>query len=211
MLTLRPFAALEKLRDKLRKKMFEDVWTEPETKTPDAAQKTISILLTRFPDNGSRVISLLTRYYYTHASIGLPEDHNTYYSFVRKGFIVEKVTRYVRPNWKPLPCQLYEIPVSEESYDRIKDRLNSFVERKPSLQYSNLGVVLGLCRIRHKMKNQYFCSQFVAEVLKETCPEQLKKDPSVCFPKDLSFLPKNKLVFQGTLPDLVRSFNLSGN
>ena len=57
----------------------------------------ISILLTRFPDNGSRAVSMLTRFYYTHASIGLDEDMNTFYSFVTKGFLVEKVTRYIRP------------------------------------------------------------------------------------------------------------------
>lgn len=80
------------------------------------------------------------------------------------------------------------------------------MERKPSLQYSNLGVFLSLCRIRHKRQDRYFCSQFVAEILKETRAAYLKKDPSLCMPKDLSRLPSNNLIFQGTLPEMVRSF-----
>lgn len=58
----------------------------------------INILLTRFPDNGSKAISFFKRSFYTHASIGLGEDLNTFYSFVWKGFLVEKVTRYVKPD-----------------------------------------------------------------------------------------------------------------
>lgn len=203
MLKIRPLAALRKLHLHFQKKTFERIWNHQEQ---NEHSKKISILLTRFPDNGSRFISLLTGYYYTHASIGLPEEQDTYYSFVRKGFIVEKASRYIRPNWKPLPCQLYEIPVSEETYHHIKHLLHSFVERKPSLQYSNLGVFLSLCRIRHKRQDRYFCSQFVAEILKETRAAYLKKDPSLCMPKDLSRLPSNNLIFQGTLPEMVRSF-----
>lgn len=172
-------------------------------------EKKISILLTRLPDVGSSVISLLTLCYYTHASIGLQEDHNTYYTFVSKGFRVEKLTRYIRPEWEPVPCVLYEIPVSEETYSRLEKIIRSFEEKKQSLQYAKLGVVLGLMQIRHKLKDQYFCSQFVAEVLRESRAAQLCKDPSLYMPKDLRRLPHKRLTFQGTLPDFAKSYGLA--
>lgn len=50
----------------------------------------VYVLLTRFPDNGSKTIGFYTNFYYTHASIGLDEDMDTFYSFVKKGFFVEK-------------------------------------------------------------------------------------------------------------------------
>lgn len=208
MLNFRPLDTIRKIHLYFQKKTFEHVWHHQEQKHHAEHSRKISILLTRFPDRGSRIISLLTGFYYTHASIGLPEEQDTYYSFVRKGFIVEKASRYIRPNWEPLPCQLYEIPVSEETYHHIKNLLHSFVERKPSLQYSNLGVFLSLCRIRHKRQDRYFCSQFVAEILKETRAAHLKKDPSLCMPKDLSRLPSNNLIFQGTLPEMIHSFGI---
>lgn len=189
-----PRSALDQLQDKLQKKV----------------QKKISILLLRFPGPGPQTFSLWTRFRYTHASIGLmEEDKNTFYSFANTGFRVEKLTRYIRPDWKPLPCQLYEIPVSEDAYERIQAILQSFVERKPNLQYSKLGVLMVMLQIPHKWKNRYFCSQFVAEVLREARAVPLKKDPSLYVPKDFIYLPQKELVFQGTLPDMVDSFGIS--
>ena len=85
----------------------------------------INILLTRFPDNGSRAISFFKRSYYTNASIGSNEDMNTFYSFVWKGFLVEKVTKYVKPNVDPYPCSLYELeklylPVCNDTWNGVK-------------------------------------------------------------------------------------------
>lgn len=56
----------------------------------DGEKKKIYILLTRFPDNDSKTIEFLTNSFYTHASIGLEDDLNTFYSFVTKGFMIEK-------------------------------------------------------------------------------------------------------------------------
>ena len=53
-------------------------------------KKKILLLLSKFSDFKSRAIGFLTGFYFTHASIGLGEDKNTFYSFVDKGFIVER-------------------------------------------------------------------------------------------------------------------------
>jgi hypothetical protein len=45
-------------------------------------KRKIYILLTRLPNFGSKFLTLVTGFYYTHASIGLDEDMNTFYSFV---------------------------------------------------------------------------------------------------------------------------------
>ncbi len=90
----------------------------------------IFILLTRLPDNGSKAMRLITRFPYTHASIGLDEDMNTFYSFICKGFIVEKISRYLRPDKEPFLCLLYELEVSEEIYQTVKEILNAFVDNK---------------------------------------------------------------------------------
>lgn len=49
------------------------------------------ILLTRFPDRGSKWIQVLSGCRYAHAAIGLDEDLNKFYSFKVKGFITEDV------------------------------------------------------------------------------------------------------------------------
>jgi hypothetical protein len=62
----------------------------------------------------SKMVQFFTRCYYTHASIGLEEDMNTFCSFVIKGFRVEKITRYEKPDRESFPCMLYEMEVSDE-------------------------------------------------------------------------------------------------
>lgn len=171
-------------------------------------KRKLFVLLTRFPDKGSDVIEFMTGFKYTHASIGLDEDLNTFYTFVRKGFMVEEITRYIKPGREPFPCQLYEIEVSQKVYNATKRLLNAFVENKNNLSYSNMGLVMGLLRIPYKRRNFYFCSHFVADILKTTEATVLKKSSTLYLPGDLRKLPQMKLNFQGNLQSMINHFNL---
>ena len=167
------------------------------------------ILLTRFPGKAAIAIHAMTGCYYTHASIGLEEDMNTFYSVVGKGMIVEKITRYVRPDRDPFPCQLYELEVSAKTYQLVKKQLEVCVENKNSIQYSKLGVVLCLLRIPFRRKYHYFCSQFVAEILKNAQAAQLKKDATLYHPGDFRHMPGMRLHFQGNLQGFMGRFAIA--
>ena len=172
-------------------------------------KKKVFILLTRFPDNGAKVIQAMTGSYYSHASIGLGEDNmNTFYSFVVKGFIVEELTRYIKPEREPFPCQLYEMEVSERVYNAVRRILNKFKRRKHDKFYKRFGLVMILLRIPFKRKNGYFCSQFVAEVLKKAKAARLKKFTVFYMPGDFKKLTEMKLVFEGNLQSLIHHFNI---
>lgn len=171
-------------------------------------KRKVFILLTKFPDNGSKAMHLITNFQYTHASVGLDEDMNTFYSFVVKGFIVEKITRYIRPGWEPLPCLLYELDVAEEVYQDIKERLNGFVENKKTMHYTRLGLLLCLLHIPCRIKNHYICSQFVAEVLNDGGAVSLRKNSSLYLPKDFGKLQGVKVRFRGNLQSLIMSLEL---
>ena len=145
----------------------------------------ITILLIRYPDPMATFMTRWTRFRYTHATIGLGEDLNTFYSFVHKGFIVEKVTRYLKPDRDPFPCALYEITVPPSIYRRIKKLLLAYAARKQQLRYTQLGLVLALMlRIPYRRRDHYFCSQFVAEILADTCRVKLPCPPSLMHPAD---------------------------
>lgn len=170
----------------------------------------IYILFTRFPDNGTKVIEVLTGCYYPHTSIGLEEDLNTFYSFVTKGFIVEKITRYVKPDRIPFPCQLYELHVSENIYGRIKEALEYFVEFKEIVHYTKLGLILSLLRIPYKRNRfGFFCSQFVAEILHHSGAVKLTKESTQYFSEDLKRLPGMKLNYQGNLETMIEYLGIS--
>lgn len=175
-------------------------------------KRKIYLLLTKFPDNGSKAISALTGCRYPHASIGLEENMNTFYSFVTKGFIVEEVTRYVKPDREPFPCQLYELEVSEQVYLRIKEVVGYFVEFKGIVHYTRLGVALSLFHIPYKRNRfGYFCTQFVADVLQYGGAAKLKKKSNRYFSDDLKRLPGMKLNFQGNLKTMINHLGITPN
>ena len=131
---------------------------------------------------------------------------NTFYSFVTKGFLVEKITKYVRPDREPYPCQLYEMKVSEKTYNAVKNLINGFVTKKEMYHYAKLGVAFGLLHIPFVRKYRYFCSQFVAEILEKANAVHLPKLSALCFPRDLAKLPGKVLAFQGNLQAFLNRF-----
>ena len=168
----------------------------------------VYVLLTRFPDRGSKWIQALSGSYYTHASIGLEEDMNTFYSFVVKGFIVEDIHRYIKPDRAPFPCQVYELEVSEKVYAAVKRVIRYYIRRKQKLSYTRLGIVLSLLRIPFKRKDKYMCSHFVAEVLKRAKAARLKKFTVLYLPGDFKKLSEMKLVFEGNLQTFITYFGI---
>lgn len=165
-------------------------------------------MLLHFSDLGSLAMQHFTGFYYTHASIGLDEDMNTFYSFVYKGFLIEKLTYYVKLE-KEKPCMLYEIEVSSSIYKSIKDYLISFNEQKSNLEYTRLGLILALLHIPFKWTNHYFCSQFVAETLKQAQAVLLKKSCCLYLPYDFICLDEAVFCFEGSLNDLLHDYHIS--
>lgn len=169
--------------------------------------KKIYLLFTKFPDNGSKIITFLKGCPYPHASIGFEEDLDKFYSFVNKGFIVESISRYIKPEREPFPCRLYELKVPEHIYYRIQNIINYFVEFKNIVHYSKSGVLLSLLHIPYKRNRfGFFCSQFVAYVLEQSGAIKLERQSQYYFSNDLANLPGVKLKFQGNLVTMKSCF-----
>ena len=106
-------------------------------------ERRIYILLTRSGTWFSHLIYFATRDSYTHASIGLDGPSGPFYSFARKyrhfalpaGLVEEQVTAYRFA----VPCCLYELTVSEETYVRLRRQLRSMYAQREEYHYSVLG------------------------------------------------------------------------
>ena len=146
--------------------------------------KTITILLTKYSDIFSKFISLISKGSYTHASISIDENEDIFYSFNYKGFAIEKPK--IKKHKKILKdCLKIKIQVPEYIYKSIKQKINTFFEKKEEWSYARLGVILCLLHIPYKFEKHYFCSQFVAEILKETGAINLNKKSELCLPYHL--------------------------
>ena len=177
-------------------------------------KRKIYIMLSTFHDRSSKVIRTFLNFGYSHASIGLEEDLNTFYSFVGKGFIVEKITRYAKPDREPFPCRVLELEVSEKVYNNIKNYLRTCVECRDDLHYTRTGVALTLLRfppLPYKRRGHYHCSHFVAEVLQNCKAAKLSRSCDRFRPSDFGSIPGMRLHYQGNMHDMVNVFHLSRN
>lgn len=172
-------------------------------------QRKIFVLLTQFPGFDSKALRWWTRFPYSHVSLGLDEDMNTFYSFVVKGFIVEDISRYNKPGRTPFPCELYALEVSEETYLAVKKNMLTFVRKRSRLAYTRLGLILTLINIPWRIKNQYICSHFVAETLQRCAAARLQKDSTLYLPQDFPSLKGLNMIFRGDLLHFSRRFGKS--
>lgn len=142
--------------------------------------RTVTVLLTKYSDWISDIIYHIGGRGYTHASLALEEDASTYYSFNFRGFCMETMERHrQRGVKKSLSCQLQ---VSEQAYQNMKADINNFKARQPELKYTRFGVFCCIMKIPFHRKKHYFCSQFVAELLKHSGAVPLKRDPALYLP-----------------------------
>ena len=162
--------------------------------------KPIYILLTKYSNILSRVIGLFTGCEYMHASISL-KDKETFFSFnTKRGFCIETPFRKVRST----PCILYRLDVPEHVYNDIDQHIQTFVESNDHYKFNFLGTLF--CILRTPvwfnpliMKNRYFCSQFISEILIASGDIKLSKHPSRFLPKDFSKDPQFRLCYKGAL------------
>lgn len=146
--------------------------------------KTVSVLLTRYADNFGKLVCLMSKNKYSHASISIDENEEIFYSFNRKGFVVEKPKKYF-PKLREAGSILIRMVVSDECYDKLKSIIDNFLEKKEQLKYCQFGVILCLLHISHHFENRYFCSQFVAEILEQAGVVRLNRRVSTYKPGNL--------------------------
>lgn len=158
--------------------------------------RTITVLLTKYSDWISNLVYHIGGRGYTHASLALGEDENTYYSFNYHGFCVETLEKHRhRGVEKSLS---YQLRISDEAYDNIKECIEQMKIHRSEFQYTRIGVLFCILRIPFKWNHHYFCSQFVAEIMMDSGAVKLKKKPQLYLPNDLGFeLEQNKYLLMG--------------
>ncbi|MBO0992842.1 hypothetical protein [Bacillus sp. SD088] len=168
--------------------------------------KNVYILLTDTGTILNRLIKLYTRQPYNHASIGFDFNLTEVYSFGRKtannpfmaGFAKEDVKERL---FREADCVVYSMVVTEEQWMRMNRFIRDIEERKEEYRYNLFGLIGVMLRMPIKRRNAFFCSQFVAYVLKECDILHFDQPISLIAPNDFQEIPTLKLVYQGKLRD----------
>lgn len=169
--------------------------------------KKVYLLLTRTGTKFSTMIYKATGYEYTHASIALDKNLYELYSFGRKsmaipfiaGFVREDVNQGVFKKYDETKCVVFELDVSEDTYDKVKILISEFEEEKNIYRYNFLGLPLIFFNIPYKRERHFMCSQFVAYVLHESGAAELNKEFSTVKPKDFLEIVNKRLIYNGIL------------
>jgi hypothetical protein len=172
--------------------------------------KKVYILLTRTNTLISRLIATVTGTRYTHAALSL--DYRltrlysfgrlyTYYPFIGR-FKHEQTSSGVYGRFRRSPCALFELQVSETSYDAICARIAEILRQRDRYKYNIIGLLGNYVGRPIRRKYRYFCSEFVADTLIRGDALRLNRDPALVRPSDFLEMVELKPVFYGTIETL---------
>lgn len=172
--------------------------------------KAIYILLTKSDTILSRLVHLVTADAYTHVSISFDDGLQTLYSSSRKngytlfpaGPCTEQLNEGYYRRHARIPCMLYELPVSDESYMRAKDEVRKIMCREQDYHFNILGLILCQLNIPYHRKHHFFCSQFVSEILSRSHALKIPKDTTLMKPSDYMEMPELNCLYQGRVGEL---------
>lgn len=157
----------------------------------------------------TNLIKSYTRAPYNHASISFDAELTEMYSFGRKnprnplhgGFVKEDVLTGTYSYYPETTCVIYQLKVTEREIEKMKRILNVFIRKNDKFLYNFLGVVGVSVQEPIEFSNSYFCSQFVAEVLKRSGIHLWDKLPAMVTPEDFRQSDQLNLVYEGKLFD----------
>ncbi|GAA0322519.1 hypothetical protein GCM10008967_11260 [Bacillus carboniphilus] len=167
-------------------------------------ERRVYLLLT---DTGTLLGKLIKSYTgkpFNHVSLSMDEELTEVFSFGRKrphnpfigGFVKENLQTRI---FKGAKCAIYECSVTEQQYDNIRDIIQEIEKRKHELRYNFLGLFGVMFNRRYDREDAFFCSQFVATVLKQAEVIDLVKPLNLITPHDLQELSQFHLIYQGNL------------
>ncbi|WP_068672234.1 hypothetical protein [Oceanobacillus sp. Castelsardo] len=168
------------------------------------ARKKVYILFTDTGTLFTNLIKLYTKKPYNHASISFDYTLSEVYSFGRKtdwnpfigGFVKEDVKKGL---FKQADCAIYSITISEYQMKKMNRYINEIEVEQECYRYNLFGLLGFIVNKPIKRKKAFFCSQFVASVLKECDIIDFEKPSSLIAPYDLQMISKMELVYEGKL------------
>ncbi|MCI3923159.1 hypothetical protein MO973_23320 [Paenibacillus sp. TRM 82003] len=169
----------------------------------------IYVLLT---DTGTRFTKIIKRFRsapYNHASIALDSTLTEIYSFGRKrptnpffaGFIEENVYEGTYRHFPDTRCALLRLNVSKRQRVEIVRTLERFRRQKDDYRYNLFGLLGVLLDREWAPRNAYFCSQFVAEVLRSGIDRLWSRPSALVTPNCMLKHPAFEIVYEGCLYD----------
>lgn len=161
----------------------------------------IFVVLTYTGSMMAKAIKGVTHEAYSHASISFDSTMTKMYSFGQKlgGFIQESFQKgYFKEVEDRCTYSIYVTFVTEKQKEAMQKFADNIASMRDKYKFNMMGLFTLLMGKESNRKNEYFCSQFVAEVLSKGT-DIIKRDPSLYAPMDLIRNKSFKFVSKGVL------------
>lgn len=161
----------------------------------------------------NKTIRMYTRKNFNHVSISFDPLLNNSYSFGRKNANNPFVGSFIREDYSDVffngvQCEIYEFEISREDYINILNKVKWMEVNKSDFKYNFIGLFGILFNIKIKRKNHFFCSEFVATLLKDTLESTLFENPSFVQPHHFSEIENIKLIYKGEIKNYLKGIDL---
>lgn len=179
------------------------------------SNKKIYLLFTHTGSILSSVIKKLTKDEYSHVSIAFDPELNEVYSFGRKrprnpliaGFVREDIKSGTLARFEDVKCEIRELTISKRQYERLRKEIIKYLIKPNFYKYNFIGLITAWRGYPLDRDNAYFCSQFVATLLKNADIRIMHGDPGLITPSQILIATKDngsKLIYKGTVSEFTR-------
>jgi hypothetical protein len=179
----------------------------------------VYILFTKTGSFFSQTIGLYTKAPFNHVSIALDRELTELYSFGRKrpynplraGFVKETVHGGIYGRFPNTMCELYSLKVTDRQKEKITRVINHFKKNQHLYGYNLLGIATVPFGKPLERGNKFFCSQFVATVLKMAGIELWDKPTGLITPEECRKTKQLRKIYSGPLLDYFDSLSTKEN
>lgn len=162
----------------------------------------VYILIIDSKSRFSKVIKGITKDPYNHSSISFDKSLTSMYSFNVGGFIDESLKDTYVPQ---ASFSLYRTKVKKSSVDIMQKLANKIASDETKFKYNWTGLGGVILNKEIKRDNQFFCSEFVAYLLKNSGNDLFSKPVSLVKPYDFAKNKNFEFVYRG----LVKNYDPS--
>jgi len=157
----------------------------------------------------SRILKLITKANYNHASISLDKNLHTMYSFGRLhaynpivgGFVMESPHWGTFKRFQETQAIVMRVPVTEEQYIALQAHLQQMYGEKQKYHYNFLGLFLAWFSIVYQQENYYYCSEFIRDTLDRFEIVDAERFEKIVKPESFLHVIGDDIIYSGNLQE----------
>lgn len=177
-------------------------------------EREIYIVVSQTGSMLSRILKIITKADYNHASLSLDRSLNTMYSFGRLhaynpligGFVMESPHWGTFKRFDKTKAIVLSVPVTAEQYAAVQEYLRQMYDEKQKYHYNSIGLTLAAFGIVYRPKNCYYCSEFVRDMLDKFEIIEAQRFEKIVKPENFLDVEEGNVVYTGNLQEYAMQY-----